>query len=335
MSRREIGSEFWEVPVQDRPTHAFPPSARWFLSGRSALQAILREVKDCRRVAMPSWCCDSMVKPFIDAGFEVRFYPVYWREGRLFQEVRPEGDVLFVMDYFGYTADAPGLTGYDGVIVRDVTHSVFSAHYSDADYSFGSLRKWCGVWTGGYAWTGDGHPLQAEQGDGGYTALRREAMALKGSYIRGKGSPDKGYLNVFEAAEKALEGVGAAPAAQRDVELALRIDGDAIRSRRRANAAILREAFSKWLLFPEMKETDCPMFVPVLIPGGKRDALRRYLADNEIYCPVHWPVSRYHRLDERMGFLYENELSLVCDQRYSAEDMDRMAAAIRKFWKEA
>ena len=87
------------------------------------------------------------------------------------------------------------------------------------------------------------------------------------------------------------------------------------------------------LIFREMKDTDCPMFVPIFVPDGKRDELRRYLIRNEIYCPVHWPVSEYHVLDEKTKEIYDNELSLVCDQRYNEKDMKRMIDTIRVFWK--
>ena len=81
------------------------------------------------------------------------------------------------------------------------------------------------------------------------------------------------------------------------------------------------------------------MFVPVLVPDGKRNELRRHLINNEIYCPIHWPVSEYHmggshKLDDKTENIYANELSLVCDQRYIEEDMNRMVDVIREFWKE-
>ena len=334
--RSEIGSEFWEVPTADRPTHVFPDAAQWFLSGRSALRAIVGELKGCRTAAMPAWCCDSMVRPFLDAGMTVRFYPVYMQDGRLVQEPSCDSDVLFVMDYFGYGAASPDIRDYQGIIVRDVTHSLFSKAAFKGTYCFGSLRKWCGVWTGGFAWAGDGHPLKMEQGDDRrYTALRREGMARKSAYIRGEASADKGYLKIFDAAEEALETAIAAPAAQRDVDLALRLDAKVIVARRRANAEVLRKAFSEQLMFREMGAGDCPMFVPILAPGGKRDELRRYLIEKEIYCPVHWPVSSWHGLDERTARIYRDELSLVCDQRYSPEDMERMVMVMKQFWKEA
>lgn len=334
---REIGSEFWDVPTTQQSNTLFPESTQWFLSGRSAIQAIIKELKDCHTVAMPSWCCDSMVKPFVDAGLEVQFYSVVFK-CELKQEISLDSDVLFLMDYFGYTSPAPELAGYKGIVIRDVTQSLFSTSYSDADYYFGSLRKWCGVWTGGYGWTGDGHRLAEENGDDfGYTVLREKAMQLKNSYIhgyidvKGNGVTDKGYLKIFDKAEEVLEHVGIASADIRDIELAKKIDVEFIRSRRRANAAILRSAFTDWLMFPELRDTDCPTFVPVLVPDGKRDTLRSFLIKNDIYCPIHWPVSDYHSLDERTEAIYKNELSLVCDQRYTEEDMYRLVETIRVF----
>lgn len=334
VSFREIGSEFWNLPVIEKQNGLFTESTQWYLSGRSALKAIIAELGQVRSVYLPSWCCDSMIKPFVDAAYAVHFYPMVFENGKLVQEIKTDTDVLFLMDYFGHTGSQPDLSGYNGVVIRDVTHSLFSSSYSDANYYFGSLRKWCGVWTGGYAWTKDGHRLDAgNERSQEYVALRKRAMKEKAEYIKG-GRTDKGYLRVFDAAEDCLETEGIAPAANRDVELAKKLDVEAIKTKRRANAEVLRSAFPNWLIFPTLAPTDTPMFVPVLVPDGKRDALRRYLINHEIYCPIHWPVSEYHKLDERTAHIYENELSLVCDQRYTEEDMNRMVDTINAFWKE-
>ncbi len=334
---REMGSEFWNVPTTEQENKLFPESTQWFLSGRSALTAIIRDIKskmNLHSVAMPSWCCDSMVKPFVDARLEVQFYPVYFDEG-LIQAVSLDCAVLFLMDYFGYTGKPLDLSGYNGVVIRDLTHSIFSTTYTDADYYFGSLRKWCGVWTGGYAWTRDGQQLWVDMNadDHGYIELRKKAMHLKNEYINGQ-KMDKSYLGVFNEAESVLETIGIVSATDRDVGVALKLDAQYIKTQRRRNAEILRSTFPEWLIFREMKDEDCPMFVPVLVPDCKRNELRRHLISNEIYCPIHWPVSKYHKLDDKAENIYTNELSLVCDQRYTEEDMNRMVDVIRKFWKE-
>ena len=327
---REIGSEFWDVPVCEHINNFFPESTQWFLSGRSALQAIIKELGGVRSISLPSWCCDSMIKPFVDAGMDVCFYPVYWQK-ELIQETDLNCDALFLMDYFGYTSVLPDLREYKGIVIRDVTHSFFSTYYSDADYYFGSLRKWCGVWTGGYGWTRDGHKLaEGKDSDKGYSPLRKQAMEQKTEYINGQ-REGKGYLNIFNEAEDVLDYVGIAPAIDRDVQLAQRLDVELIKCSRRRNAEVLRRAFPEWLIFPKLSRLDTPMFVPVLVPDGKRNELRRHLIKQDIYCPIHWPISEYHKLDGRTAFIYENELSLVCDQRYTEDDMFRMVEAIKDF----
>ena len=327
---KEIGSEFWDVPVRGTANGLFGEDCQWYLSGRSALQAIIQDLKGCRTAAMPGWCCDSMIKPFADAGMDIRFYPV-WFDGKLRQEPRTDCDILFLMDYFGYTQGQPETAGFRGIVIRDETHSILSRTYDDEDYVFGSFRKWCGVWTGGYARTRDGHPLpEGDEGGAEYIRLRKEAMERKAAYIQGD-TTEKDYLAIFAEAETALENTGIIAGAARDIRLMQEADTEQIRRRRRANAEVLREAFPEWLIFPKMEENDCPMFVPIMAPGGRRDELRRYLIRESIYCPVHWPVSAYHRLTEPERVLYDNELSLVCDQRYQRDDMQRMAAKIKEF----
>lgn len=334
---REIGSEFWKVPTKEEPSELFPEDTQWFLSGRSALASIIDSIPDAHTVSIPSWCCSSMIVPFLRNGYEVRFYPVYWDHG-LVQEIDESSDVLYLMDYFGYTSL---VSISHPCVIRDVTHSVFSYPYTDTGYFFGSLRKWCGVWTGGYAWTRNGQPLPVSSGnDNGYTSLREKAMRMKRQYIHnsaldnGKNASDKAYLKVFEEAEELLEVCASLPAAERDIRLMRKLDDGFIRERRRANAEILMEEFRSWTIFPDIEDTNCPMFVPVFVPDGKRDALRKYLIQHEIYCPVHWPVSELHRLEKRELSLYQNELSLVCDQRYTEKDMARIVDTIHAFWKE-
>ena len=331
---REIGSEFWNVETCNKSCQIFAKNTQWYLSGRSALQAIISELGWAKTVSMPAWCCDSMIKPFVNAGIKVKFYPVYPHHG-LKQEVEKDADVLFVMDYFGYITEN---TANHPCVIRDVTHSIISQEHKDASYYFGSLRKWCGVWTGGYAWTNDGHRLcEGTNNNMVYTSLRSEAMRLKNCYINGLlddyGEPvtDKHYLDVYEEAEGLLENTRIGAASDRDIELASMLDVELIRRRRRENAKILMNAFPDLVVFSELNKDDCPMFVPILVPDGKRNALRKYLVDKEIYCPVHWPVSKYHDVNGRTAILYRDGLSLVCDQRYSREDMERIVNTIHEF----
>ena len=314
--RREIGSEFWDIPVSG-PNGLFPQDTCWFRSGRAALEAVLRE-NSFRTAALPFWCCDSMITPFLEAGIRVSFYSP--------GDSLTDADAALVLDYFGYTGHSP-IGSFKGTVIRDVTHSLLSSCYDDADYCFGSLRKWAGFHTGGFAWGLKQQPRYLPEDSFG--ALRQRAMEEKQRYISGE-SESKDYLGIYAQAEDLLEQPGIYPAEQGDIALAHRLDVEYIRSRRRENAAILLDAVGDKAVFRDLKETDCPMFVPILT--DRRDELRRHLIQNEIYCPVHWPVSPVHVLTQEQQLFYSRELSLVCDQRYDAAAMQRFVRCIKEFF---
>ncbi|MBQ6857350.1 MAG: hypothetical protein IJO13_09645 [Lachnospiraceae bacterium] len=331
--RKEIGSEFWDVPQSAEENGFFPADTKWFLSGRSALQSLIAGIRkdaSVKSAALPAWCCDSMIKPFEDIGIHVQFYPVYFENGQFVQclSQAENCDLLLVMDYFGY-AGYSDVHSDKQICIRDLTHSVFSASYTDTPYQFGSLRKWAGFYTGGFAF---GNAAACGDTQDTYVKLRQSAMEMKSDYIRGI-SDSKAYLSVFGEAETMLEETAPASACERDILCAAHLDIQNMKQKRRENAAVLLEAFQEIAIFPNMLEEDCPLFVPILVPDGKRDALRRFLIRHEIYCPVHWPVTPMHKPDARTEILYRDELSLVCDQRYTLNDMDRLIETVKKFWK--
>ena len=83
----------------------------------------------------------------------------------------------------------------------------------------------------------------------------------------------------------------------------------------------------------DLPEGDIPLFFPCDIPAQKdhRDKVRKYLIDNEVYCPVHWPVSPAHRLTGKTIEIYDRCLSVICDQRYSTADMLRIMELIDSY----
>lgn len=338
--RGEIGSEFWDIP-QAGENRLFPVGTAWFLSGRWALDFVLADLltdfTGPHAAALPSWCCETMIAPFLRHGFAVRFYPVlpdpFGGIRADFSRVADCG-VLLAVDYFG-CGHIPPPAGFQGTVIRDATHSLFAEPPEDGDYVFGSLRKWAGFWTGGYAWKRGGlfRLAPPEKAEETYVSLRRRAMEEKREYLEER-RRDKGHLERFAQAEELLDcKTEERGAAARDISSARRLDVGLLRRRRRENAALLLEGLSHMALFPQLGERDCPLFVPILVPGEKRDALRRFLIDREIYCSVHWPVSGLHSLTEEERAFYGAELSLVCDQRYGPAEMERTLAAIREFLK--
>ena len=179
------------------------------------------------------------------------------------------------------------------------------------------MRKWAGFWTGGFAWGNWKKNTIIPQYDERYVSLRKEAFEMKKQYIDGK-IKEKGFLTVFEQANCRLSKIGICGGHPQDIYAAQHLDTGTIKTKRRKNAEILLRHNAG--IF-ELRENDCPLFVPIL--SDNRDALRKYLINHDIYCPVHWPH----------WDLAGRELSLVCDQRYDEEDMLRVCECIKEFHK--
>lgn len=345
--RGEIGGEFWE-------SDSLKSDKRLFLSGRTALDFIVRDAiaeHGIKSALLPSFCCHTMIEPFLKNGISVRFYDVFYQEGlRAHIPQARDKEIFYKMSYFGYLY----LEGVESdfvyknwdCIIEDCTHSWLSLErdYSIGEkcYQFASIRKWTGMTGIAYAkkMSGKFSIRQTYKENGQYEEMRGVSQTKKKRYIFEENDEKKSYLELFDKAEASLE------EDYRDYVPALRtvqdfwnLDLNAIKQKRRLNADFLVNQLSGCnglrIIFPERKQQETPLFVPILVSEGLRDRLREYLTAREIYCPVHWPLSKYHNgISENAMAIYGQELSLVCDQRYGLNDMGRQARAIHNFFEE-
>ncbi len=333
---REIGSEFW---MQYEPVSVDGGENEiCLLSGRTALRFIIDDIcsaRSVRKVLMPSYCCESMIEPFVKAGIEVQFYQV--DRDNIDYPYDNDADVVFLIDFFGYAIEqnikiARCEKQVGKVVIYDATHKLDGNPKieSYADYSFCSYRKWfycnyakCVKYSGVF----DNKNLMHNER---YTKLRDEAAALKEKYMSGSTVNKDSFLSGFNAAEQMLDEdytgyIG------RPVDF----DLSEIVSQRRKNALYLIKELKKIpqveLWRDSIKANDTPMFVPILVDPSIRYDLRRKLIDAKIYCPIHWPKTAYHGSCNK---LYDMELSLVCDQRYDISDMERIINVIKDFFNE-
>nr|HML48160.1 hypothetical protein [Clostridia bacterium] len=205
--------------------------------------------------------------------------------------------------------------------------------YPGADYCFASLRKWGAVAGAGFACKQGGSFAAAQSVviNESYLSLRKDGYARKAQYMdHGEGGKDV-FLKLFHDAEARLDGdyIGYGADGQ---SLADACQIASTGQQRLQNATLLSRALARSrlvrLVYSMPKADDRPLFVPVLVQRGLRDSLRAHLVENAVYCPVHW--SRHSALSHA---LYGNELSLVCDQRYGKDDMQRQIDLIESFEK--
>ena len=332
----EIGSEFW--PAQKAG------DVRYLLTGRTALEFIIRDIlaeNDIKSVLMPSYCCHTMIMPFVLHGIDVRFYDVFY-DGELCVDlpVPRDKEIFFLIHYFGYEK----LEGLENIrknwetIIEDQTHTWLTNKKSEADYTFASYKKWFEVSGIAKATKRSGRFIDIPLSEyHAFNDLREKAFALKKQYIEnGKGEKNE-FLNLFNQAEELIETDYCSYRPSADaVEQMLLLDIEELAATRRRNAAILidglKEIYGIKVIW-ELGVKDVPLCVPILVPNG-RSELRTYLINNDIFLPVHWPLSDYHKgITDRARMMYNQELSVVCDQRYRSEDMMRIIDTISDYYR--
>ena len=332
---REIGSEFWQQ---------YPPvftevaeNEAYLLSGRTALRFIIDDIfkyRKIRKVLLPSYCCESMIQPFLSMGIDVQFYQVDF--SHINYPYENDADVILLIDFFGYTnpknyeiARVEKQAGK--IIIYDATHKINGNPQVQqyADYSFCSYRKWffcnCsqaikhnGSFSKDITLTTNNH----------YIDIRNKAALKKAEYIAGATNEKDVFLSEFSQAEHILDNDYVGYSGEQ-----VSFDINEILSKRRENAEYLISQLRKFseikLWKEEIQSGDAPLFVPILVEPHIRNGLRSALIKENIYCPIHWPKSSFHGACNE---LYDMELSLICDQRYDIADMERMIKVIKEYF---
>ncbi|QFF98018.1 hypothetical protein PB01_03845 [Psychrobacillus glaciei] len=342
----EIGSEFWEVETDNLSKFTLDAPHNFFLTGRTALDYLIKEMKlykVVKSVYMPSYCCHSMIQPFLDNGVDVEFYEVLFENGKYTYKIDFETtcDVIFIMQYFGYCNEKVSelIIKYKElgkIIIEDATHSWLSdvPYNQESDYVFASFRKWTGLPGGAVAIKQEGQFCidGAKETNLEYIQLRKKAFFQKKQFIENGLGQKETFLEYFNQAEKLIEDSYQNYNIQQDIEdLISSLNFERIKEKRKQNSRYLIDGLKK---FPKietvsLEEGDVPLFVPIIVPYGRRNELHQYFINNDIYCPVHWPISDKHCLHNK--FLYNNSMSIVCDQRYDLSDMKRILETLKKF----
>ena len=152
-SIKEIGSEFW-IENASKPILTERDGV-YCLSGRTAIDLILQDIfkkRKVKSVAMPAWCCDSMIAPFLAHGIDVRFYDYGHTENTeitdyyLITDIPDGTNIFYLTNYFGYenTLDVEKvriIKGRGGIILYDRTHSFLMEDDEYRERLLAYLRK--------------------------------------------------------------------------------------------------------------------------------------------------------------------------------------------------
>lgn len=314
---------------------------QWYDYGRSAIRNM--PIPKDKKVLLPEFICDSVLKCFredyicyyrIDDNFNIDYEDLKCK-------IDDTVGCVFVVHYFGYIqndeimkairekADEYGIT-----VVEDVTQSLFSGQELYGDYIVASVRKWMPVPMGGVLYSKGSNALPDVSGllvsnDNS----KAYGMVLKDMFLNTAYDTNSKYREIFVEAEERIDS---------DSEIRLLsdfskyligcVDVYDLMERRKKNSLMLHNGLDKLGInsIRSFEDSECPLVYPLRV--NNRDAFRKYLMENRIYCAVHWPYAG-SLSENRSNAIYNSEtlISLPIDQRYGEKEIDYMIDVISKY----
>lgn len=343
----EIGSYFEsDHHVRDlRELRYIPPSIEradaYLETGRQALAMIANDLVGCgiTKVLVPGYLCESMLQPFLARRITVSYMPVdphlqinlerlkeRWTAGEL------KGGAVLMTRYFGYRRDPDYVVLIDRLqqggipVVEDLTHALFDPTPSTARYTFASLRKLLPL-SSGAALSGINLQLQHLAERVGLHATRWGYMDSKRGYVTGLHQNRDFYAGLVFTEQELEADNDPRGMDARSKDALTEFDYIGAMDSRKSNFQVLVRQLAG---IPGIRILNSAAEVPThaVVATHADEELRRHLARKKIYCPVHWP--RPMAVPASVSWV-NNHFSIPLDQRYTVDDMVRVAAEIRGF----
>lgn len=307
----------------------------YYSSGRCAFYAILKDIERTsgkNRILLPNYLCDSVTKVVMDTGWEFLFYNINCKMeaelSDLYSKIDGPYAVVLLINYFGMSDLGKVINRIrcipDVTIIVDNVQATYAAALENIDYSFNSYRKWFPCPDGAVAkkYT-EGEILDIQFGINNFVKYKYAGNLLK-QYR--KIVDDDVILELLNKGEEQLDSHYLCKCSENSNHILSNLDKNRIATIRKNNARILHEELIDLEIDHIYDETTVPLFIPILIEN--RDYVKKQFYDNGIFTPTHWNYVSDHYNGENI--LYEKELSLIVDQRYTEEDMIRQINILKK-----
>ncbi|HZS70356.1 MAG TPA: DegT/DnrJ/EryC1/StrS family aminotransferase [Candidatus Acidoferrum sp.] len=321
-----LDARFQPAPA---PPPFIEPGSLLLANARSGIRVLIEQLKPAR-VWMPSYLCAAMLDGAGDA--PVHFYAVGADLSVPDLNGIAERDLVIIVDYFGFPAPVSLIQhakSRGAWVLEDACQALLTGGVGRlSDFVLFSPRKFVGTPDGGILTSHSDFKLdqlRLEDPPASWALKAFEAVVLRREFDLYGG--DRRWFTVFQELERECP-VGRFRMSDVSQMLLLHtFDYAAIAQARRENYARLAGRLGGIALFPSVPPHVAPLGFPVRVEA--RDRVREALFAACIYPPVHWPISDIvpdRFTDSRR--LSREILTLPCDQRYTPEDMDRMAAIV-------
>lgn len=356
---KEIGSFFPIYQCRDSVT-SLPDvvpdrQVRYYSLCREALLDIARHYKtDNKRVIAPAYTCRSVIDPFVQEGWECRYYDVSTDLRIKPESIVPLSEsfkpgVCIAHPYFGADLTEDELQALEQVgkqtgclMVEDTTQGIFSTvRHSVFDVIVGSCRKWFPIPDGGFLCLMRPVPgLEAQEYDypenESFVSLMSDAMYLRGIYLQSGNEEIKSISRRMSALSLSeIEG-RIQPHRMSDYSMKLMFSSDAkeIQKSRMDNYRFLHEGLKdsdnlKLVRKSVTEVKSAPLYFPIYVKD--RDSFQKSLARENIFAMALWQSSKSPEMvsSPDVDYIFNHILAITCDQRYDETDMKRVVDVIR------
>lgn len=288
-------------------------------TAKNCLEYILL-LRQYRRVYIPTFTCKIVQAPFLKLGIDFREYSINERlEPTKLPELQEDEAYLYT-NYFGLKSDYVKRLAekYGKRLIVDNAQAFFDMPIKGID-TYYSSRKFLGVTDGAYLYT-DEKLKEKFPKDVSYNRLTH-------IFKRIDLGPEQAYKD-FNEVEKFLSKEPIKQMSAVTECILSNIEYDKIIKRRRENFKLIHRHLGKRNLL-RFEYTD--NMVPLVYPYLSSDLnLKKKLISQRIFVPTYWPnVLEDSDIDSYERYLTTHLCPLPIDQRYDAEDMDRMINVIK------
>lgn len=339
---KPFGGEFWydNSIMNDEVDNLSDSEALLLNGGQTAIEFIIQDINfdNNEYVLMPSYLCPEILHKFKEKNIGIIFYEINKDLSINIESIQALIEnynirALFFINYFGFYHNDITLMylkklKFDGLIL--IEDSVQMLWFKNLDkfignYVFNSYRKFFP--TDGSMVLCEKH-IRFDELNDEYKKLIYMARKLKTDYICGRIGNEEKFLTQFAKAEAlyykrtTINGID-----EESKAFLSHVDCLSVRKKRINNYNYLFDKLSKFeeatLLFKkELVEDNTPLVLPITI--NKRDLIRKKLKKYNIFCPVHWDITKESwavNFTDSLE-LSRSILSIPIDWRYSKEDMD-------------
>lgn len=289
-----------------------------FKNGRSAFSAVLHRLH-ARKVYVPFYTCNALLEPLLEGDIQYEFYAVDPSLELATLPTLSKGELLVYVNYFDLKRSYVEQLSerYGDQLVVDATQAFF-LRGNGKSWFFNSCRKFFGVPDGSYLYV-------PERFADDFQPLGQENTSYSVDHLvyRFHGELQLGYESTQH--NEALMNARLVAMSRLSRRLLSHVDYASAAMSRRWNFQLLEQRLGALnRLGPRLEPESAPHYFPFL-PDELVE--RRSLWDERIFVPSFWKDCLQRA---EPGFQFERMLSsmllpLPIDQRYTTDDMERVA----------